>query len=99
MAHEVYGKIISLVRKASKLARSVGIQNILQPGLIKEMIIAELLGHELITTKRNADAMDPDNPSIVYEYLSCKEGGAGQLDRMFKEPEEKKEEISGPHTA
>ena len=34
--------------------------------------------------------MDPDNPSVVYEYLSCKEGGAGQLDRMFKEPEEKR---------
>lgn len=26
------------------------------------------------------------------EYLSCKEGGASQLDRMFKEPNDKRQE-------
>jgi hypothetical protein len=56
------------------------------------MIIAEILGHELITTKRDADACARDNPNIKYEYLSCYEGGSGQLDRMFKEPPEKREE-------
>lgn len=54
MAHDVYRKIIALVIKAAKLARTVGIHNLLQPGLVKEMIIADLLGHELITT-RDAD--------------------------------------------
>jgi hypothetical protein len=53
--------------------------------------MAETLGHELIHSKRDADACDPDDPSIKYEYLSCYEGGSGQLDRMFKEPQEEKE--------
>ena len=83
MSNKVYREIIELVVKASELARTVGIENLLQPGLVKEMIIANILGHELIISKRNADAHDPDDPTILYEYLSCKEGGSGQLDRMF----------------
>lgn len=92
MSNKVYREIIELVVKASELARTVGIDNLLQPGLVKEMIIADLLGHELIVSKRNADAQDPHDPTILYEYLSCKEGGSGQLDRMFKEPPEKRQE-------
>ncbi|QUS60145.1 hypothetical protein IQE94_15250 [Synechocystis sp. PCC 7339] len=92
MEREVYRRIVALVAKAAELAKTVGINNLLQPGLVKEMIIADLLGNELITTKRDADARNPNDPSIVYEYLSCKEGGTGQLDRMFKEPDEKRQE-------
>lgn len=92
MAREIYRKIVDLVIRAAKLARSVGIHNILQPGLVKEMIIADILGHELITTKRDADARDADDPTILYEYLSCREGGSGQLDRMFKEPPDKRQQ-------
>jgi hypothetical protein len=92
MGNKVYSQIIELVVKASRLAQTVGIHNLLQPGLVKEMIIAEILGHELIVSKRNADAHDPDDPTILYEYLSCKEGGSGQLDRMFKYPPEKRQE-------
>ena len=92
MAREVYRKIIDLVIKAAELARTIGIQNLLQPGLVKEMIIADILGHELITSKRGADARNPNNPSVVYEYLSCQEDGTGQLDRMFKEPADKRRE-------
>jgi hypothetical protein len=55
------------------------------------MTIAEILGHELITSKRDPDARDPENPHITFEYLTCKEGGAGQFDRMFKRPPEKRE--------
>jgi hypothetical protein len=73
------------------LALKIGIPNILQPGLVKEMIIADILGHELIHSKRDADACDPNDPSVKYEYLSCYEGGSGQFDRMFKEPEDKRE--------
>lgn len=92
MAREVYRKIISLVLEAARIARTVGIQNILQPGLVKEMIIADHLGHELITTKRDADACSASDSSVLYEYLSCKEGGTGQFDRMFKEPPDKRTE-------
>lgn len=92
MAREVYRKIIDLVLKAADLARSIGISNLLQPGLVKEMIVADILGHELIHSKRDADAHAPGNPNEKYEYLSCKEGGSGQLDRMFKEPVEKRAE-------
>jgi len=56
------------------------------------MIIADILGHELIYSKRDADARDPKDPLVKYEYLTCKEGGTGQLDRMFKEPHEKRAE-------
>jgi hypothetical protein len=92
MAREIYRKIIKLVLKAAELARSIGISNLLQPGLVKEMIIADILGHELIHSKRDADAHAPGNPGEKYEYLSCKEGGTGQLDRMFKEPADKRAE-------
>jgi len=89
MAAEVYRKIVELVLRAAELARTVGIQNLLQPGLVKEMVIAELLGHELIHSKRDADAHAKGDPNTKYEYLSCKEGGTGQLDRMFKSPPHK----------
>jgi len=92
MAREVYRRIIDLVLKAAELAHSIGIGNLLQPGLVKEMIIADLLGHELIHSKRDADAHAIGNPEEKYEYLSCKEGGTGQLDRMFKEPSGKRTE-------
>lgn len=90
MAREIYRKIIELVLKAVDLARSIGITNLLQPGLVKEMIIANILGHELLHSKRDADAHASNDPSKKYEYLSCKEGGTGQLDRMFKEPPQKR---------
>ena len=92
MAREVYKKIVALVLKAAELARTVGVHNILQPGLVKEMIMAEALGHKVIISKRAADACDLDDESIQYEYLSCKEGGSGQLDRMFKDPPDKRAE-------
>ena len=92
MARRIYKQVIDLVRQASRLTRSAGIPNLLQPGLVKEMIIAEILGHELISSKRDADAHDPNNPQITYEYLTCKEGGSGQFDRMYKRPQDKREQ-------
>jgi hypothetical protein len=92
MAKEIIGRIIELMVKAQELAHTIGIGNLLQPGLVKEMIIADVLGHKLISSKRDADACDPNDPAIKYEYLSCKEGGSGQLDRMFKEPPDKRAE-------
>ncbi len=92
MQSEVIKQIIALIAKAQRLATSIGIPNLLQPGLVKEMIVADLLGHRLISSKRDADACDPNDPSLKFEYLSCKEDGSGQLDRMFKEPPEKRRE-------
>lgn len=89
MAQKIISQIIALIIKAQDLASKIGIPNLLQPGLVKEMIISEILGHELITSKREADARDRENPALQYEYLSCYEGGTGQLDRMFKAPNEK----------
>ena len=48
MVQKIISKIIELVIKAQELALSIGIPNILQPGLVKEMIISETLGHKLI---------------------------------------------------
>lgn len=92
MIQKVISEIIKLVIKAQELALSIGIPNLLQPGIVKEMIISETLGHELIASKRDADARDKNNPEIKYEYLSCYEGGTGQLDRMFKAPQDKRAE-------
>ena len=92
MAREAYREIIKLILEAATLARRAGINNLLQPGLVKEMIIADLLEHKLIHSKRDADAHDPSDSRKKYEYLSCKEGGSGQLDRMFKEPSDKRAE-------
>lgn len=90
MKNDIIRQIIQLVVQAQTLATKIGIPNILQPGLIKEMIIAQILDHEIIHSKRDADACDPVNRSLKFEYLSCLEGGSGQIDRMFKEPEEKR---------
>ena len=92
MAREIIRRIVELVLQAQELASKIGIPNLLQPGLVKEMIIADILGHRLISSKRDADACDPTDENVKYEYLSCKEGGSGQLDRMFKEPPEKRQE-------
>ena len=92
MIQKIISEIIKLIIKAQALASSIGIPNLLQPGLVKEMIIAETLGHALIASKRDADARDKNNPAIKYEYLSCYEGGTGQLDRMFKSPPDKRAE-------
>ncbi len=67
MALSIYRPILDAVLRATELARDIGIPNLLQPGLVKEMIIADILGHQLITTKRGADACDPTNPSILFE--------------------------------
>lgn len=91
MASSIYREIIKLILRAATLAKSIGISNILQPGLVKEMIIADTLGHVLIHSKRDADAHALGNPEEKYEYMSCVEGGSGQLDRIFKEPYKKRQ--------
>jgi len=52
-------KLYTLFVKLQKIAKELGIVNLLQPGLIKEMIIADLLNHEIIIAKRDSDAHTP----------------------------------------
>ena len=84
-------QIIALIREAQAIASKHGFSNLLQPGLVKELVIADKLGHEVHRSKHEADAWEPDNPDVKYEYLTCFEGGTFQLDRMFKYPPDKRE--------
>ena len=83
-------QIIAYIRKAQEIAAQHGFKNLLQPGLVKELVVADILGHEVHKTKHEPDAYDPANPSRQYEYLSCFAGGTFQLDRMFKSPPDKR---------
>lgn len=83
-------QIISYVRKAQEIAALHGFKNLLQPGLVKELVVADILGHEVHRTKHEPDAFDPANSSRKFEYLSCFKGGTFQLDRMFKSPADKR---------
>ncbi|HPY32062.1 MAG TPA: hypothetical protein PLT00_15880 [Verrucomicrobiota bacterium] len=83
-------QIISYVRKAQEIAAQHGFKNLLQPGLVKELVVADILGHEVHRTKHEPDAYDPANPKRKFEYLSCFDGGTFQLDRMFKSPADKR---------
>lgn len=83
-------EIIDSLKKAQNLASKIGIDNILQPGIIKELIIAEILGHTLIPQKDLPDARDNHNNN--YEYLSSinrqnvitNKGSSFQIDRVTK---------------
>jgi hypothetical protein len=77
-------EIVQKLKDAQDMARSLyGAKNILQPGLIKELIMANELGHSVITDKNLPDAQD--DSGNYYEYLSAtlrNNGSSFQLDRM-----------------
>jgi len=79
--------IVRLIREAQSIAGNI---NLLQPGLIKEMVIADALGHVITPTKHFQDAESKDK-SEKYEYLTCVDGGSFQIDRVFKSPIEKRQ--------
>ena len=83
-------QIVGYIKKAQEIAAQHGYKNLLQPGLVKELITGDILGHQVHRTKHEADAWDPNNPELKFEYLSCLEKGTFQLDRMFKSPPEKR---------
>ncbi len=83
-------QIVEHILKAQEIATLYGYKNLLQPGMVKELIIGDILGHEVHRTKHEPDAWSPDDPTLKFEYLSCVEGGTFQLDRMFKSPAEKR---------
>jgi len=78
-------KIVTSLKKAQNLAidaTEIGIKNISQPGIIKEVIMAHDLKHRVHATKKEHDAESFNDPSRKYEYLSCLEGKSFQFDRV-----------------
>ena len=82
------GDLIKHLKSAQQIANlNYGIENILQPGVIKEMIMADILNHTLITQKDSSDAKDFEG---TYEYLASirrinvktNKGCSFQLDRI-----------------
>jgi hypothetical protein len=59
-------------------------QDLLTPGFIKEWMVSKILGHACHKTKHGPDATSLDGTEH-YEYLSCKEGGSFQLDRIHED--------------
>lgn len=59
-------------------------QDLLTPGFIKEWMVSKILGHACHKTKHGPDATSIDGTEH-YEYLSCKEGGSFQLDRIHED--------------
>lgn len=81
-------EIVAHIRAAQELATGLGIPNILQPGLVKELILAEALGHTPITSKASADARDAEGR--LYEYLcSLSTSNNFQIDRVTQENRER----------
>jgi hypothetical protein len=61
-------------------------QDLLTPGFLKEVIIGGHLGHHVHRTKHGPDAYSDDSEDAeCYEYLSCKQGGTFQLDRIHED--------------
>jgi len=79
---EAYTLMTWLAAELQSLAKSQGFKNIFQPGLMREIIIARILGHKANGGKRGTDASDHENQNIHYEYLSSFLGNF-QMDRMY----------------
>lgn len=77
-------KALQLAESLQEIGSSLGF-NVFQPGAMKELKMAAILGHNWILSKKNADACSRADSNEVYEYLSGTEDGAGQIDRVFKD--------------
>ena len=68
--YQVLRQITDHLLSAQRMAeQEFGVQNLLQPGLVKEMVIAKLLGHTLRPQKDLHDA--EDDWGNRFEYLSA----------------------------
>ena len=62
-------ELFDLLKEAQRIAlEKHSVPNILQPGVIKELMMAEILGHDLMPQKDSADAKDESGNT--YEYLA-----------------------------
>lgn len=85
-------EIMDLLKRTQEVAEEkYGITNILQPGVIKELIMAEILGHGLVPQKDLPDAQDSEGG--FYEYLASirrvnvktNKGCSFQMDRVTRD--------------
>jgi hypothetical protein len=84
-------RAVDLILEAQKILWLEEEVKITTPGIIKELIVAKILGHKNIKTKHDADACSFVDENEKYEYLCCEEGGSFQMDRMYghdKTPEQ-----------
>lgn len=61
--------------EAVKVFQKYGQSNPLQPGFLKEFVMAQILGHEVVIDKHLADGVLGDN---FFEYLTCSSGAKTQ---------------------
>lgn len=80
-----------LYRLAKEIDSSI---NIFQPGLIREFIVAQRLGHDVNTVKREHDAQSRLNPNEKYEYLTAFDDGAFQIDRVKTAPNDRHQQLN-----
>jgi len=84
--NEKIKKGVSLILKADLILKECGFPNISQAGLLKEIMMAGILGHIVIIDKHLPDAYNPLNEEEKYEYLSCQSGKTFAIDGMFSRP-------------
>jgi hypothetical protein len=76
-------KMVELLYELNEEKNRLGYeQDLLTPGFLKEIIVGGHLGHYVHRTKHGPDAYLDESKSECYEYLSCKEGGSFQIDRI-----------------
>ncbi len=88
MKDNAIDQIIHNLKNAQEIAKEkLKVDNLLQPGMIKEIIMAKILNHKIIPTKREPDAIDFNGD--YYEYLSSivrdtknNKGSSFQIDRI-----------------
>ena len=81
---------LSMLDKAQTTLRQEGVDNMTQPGILKEMRMAEKLNHSVIQDKHYPDAIDGNGN--FYEYLSCQSHAKNfAIDCMFSRPKTDKQ--------
>jgi hypothetical protein len=66
-----YDDLIEACKNLQSEADRLGIRNIYRPGLARELVIAQALGHEVLAEGGGADAKDSEGN--LYEYLHAKD--------------------------
>ena len=81
---EVLERIAQYAIELQCLGKRIDINDVSQPGRLREIMIAKALGHKIHGAKHGHDAesFPEDKIPRKYEYLTCKEGGSFHIDRV-----------------
>jgi hypothetical protein len=79
--------VANLLTEVGRIAAQsvLAVENISQPGIIKEMITASVLEHRVNSEKHHHDAVDFVDSGKRFEYLAALEGKTFQLERVTKD--------------